>query len=44
MEFQSLILQIGELEEVNRQERAKFLEEATLHNNTKKELDKGNFT
>lgn len=41
MEFQSLILQIGELEDVNRHERARYLEEAALHNSTKRELEKG---
>lgn len=41
MEFQTLILQIAELEEVNRQDKAKLLAETALHASTKKELDRG---
>ena len=41
MDFQSLFIQINELEETNRQERCRLSDEQTLHANTKKELEKG---
>jgi len=40
MEFHSLILQLNELEETNRIEKARYLAEVSLHSNTKNELGK----
>ena len=41
MDFNALLLQIQELEQVNRQEEQKFLQEKGLHNHTKQELQQG---
>jgi hypothetical protein len=41
MDFQSLFLQINELEEANRRERSRYEEEVALHNSTKMDFEKG---
>lgn len=41
MDFQTLLAQIGELEENNRVERSKLMEEVARHNSTQTELDRG---
>jgi hypothetical protein len=43
MELEALFLQINELEETNRTERARLQEEQSLHQTTKKELEKSTY-